>query len=491
MKGVIYARYSSDNQREESIEGQLRECKVFAEKNGITILGDYIDRAMSAKTDNRPQFQKMMKDSAKGMFDVVIVWKLDRFARNRYDSAHHKNTLKKNGVKLVSATEPISDDPSGILLESMLEGYAEYFSAELAEKVMRGMTENALKCQYNGGGITLGYTVDEEKHFQIDPIVGPAIQDAFKMYDKGALVKEVTDELNRRGVRSQHGHPVSINNVTRLLKNRRYIGEYRYHDIVTPGGMPTLISADLFERVQQRMVKNYKAPARKKAEDEYLLTTKLFCGKCGSFMVGESGTSRTGETHRYYKCVSAKKKTGCNKKSVKKDWIEDIVIRQIRNIIFDDKLIEHLTDMVLAVQSKENTTIPILREKLAEAEKGIENVLNAIQAGIFTPSTKGRLDALEKTKADLELAIMKEEMTQPTLSRDFIKFFFHRYRQMDMTSRADRQRLVDSFVNAIYLYDDKIVLTFNYKEGSKTITLSDISGSDMEAGGEPVNPVKS
>lgn len=151
MKAVIYARYSSDNQREESIEGQLRECTAYCDKNDITVLRTYIDRAMSAKTDHRPDFQRMIKDSAKGLFDAIIVWKLDRFARNRYDSAHYKAQLRKYGVKVLSATENISDGPEGIILESMLEGMAEYYSAELAEKVIRGHTENALKCKYNGG----------------------------------------------------------------------------------------------------------------------------------------------------------------------------------------------------------------------------------------------------------------------------------------------------------------------------------------------------
>ena len=103
MTAVIYARYSSDNQREESIEGQIRECTAYAEKNGITIIKHYIDRAISAKTDNRPQFQQMIKDSDKKLFDIVLVWKLDRFARNRYDSARYKTQLKKNGVKLINA----------------------------------------------------------------------------------------------------------------------------------------------------------------------------------------------------------------------------------------------------------------------------------------------------------------------------------------------------------------------------------------------------
>ena len=173
MTAVIYARYSSDNQREESIEGQIRECTAYAEKNGITIVKHYIDRAISAKTDNRPEFQQMIKDSDKKLFDIVLVWKLDRFARNRYDSARYKTQLKKNGVKLMSATEVISDGPEGIILESVLEGYAEYYSADLSEKVIRGMTENALKGKFSGGAIPFGYTINADRRFEIDPLTAP------------------------------------------------------------------------------------------------------------------------------------------------------------------------------------------------------------------------------------------------------------------------------------------------------------------------------
>jgi DNA invertase Pin-like site-specific DNA recombinase len=165
INAVIYARYSSDNQREESIEGQLRECKDYADKHGLLVVGTYIDRAMSAKTDNRPDFQRMIRESEKKLFDAVIVWKLDRFSRDRYDSAHYKRILSKNGVKVISATEPISGDASGILLESLLEGMAEYYSAELAEKINRGLTENVLNGKYNGQTIPFGLRVDEDRHF--------------------------------------------------------------------------------------------------------------------------------------------------------------------------------------------------------------------------------------------------------------------------------------------------------------------------------------
>ena len=191
MNGVIYARYSSDNQREESIEGQLRECMAFAEKNDITILNTYIDRAFSAKTDNRPEFQHMISDSKKKMFDVVLVWKYDRFARNRLDSLLYKQLLQRNNIKLISVTEPIMNSSVGIIVESMIDSYNEYYSAELAEKVIRGMTENALKCKYNGGYLTLGYYADDEQYLHVDPLYVPVILDIFTMYDEGATIKEI------------------------------------------------------------------------------------------------------------------------------------------------------------------------------------------------------------------------------------------------------------------------------------------------------------
>lgn len=301
MTAVIYARYSSDSQREESIEGQIRECTAFAEKNGITVLRHYIDRAFSAKTDNRPEFQNMIQDSGRRLFDMVIVWKLDRFARNRYDSARYKATLKKNGVKVVSATEVISEGAEGIILESVLEGYAEYYSADLSEKVIRGMTENALKSRYNGGTLPIGYTIDSERQFQPDPLTAPFVLEAFKQYAEGATMTEVRDWLNEKGIRNARGEKMTYNSIQHLLKNRRYMGEYTYRDIVVPDGIPAIVPKELFDRVQEKLAKNKKDPARHKAEDDYLLTTKLFCGYCGAYLCGESGTSHTGRVHHYYK----------------------------------------------------------------------------------------------------------------------------------------------------------------------------------------------
>jgi len=496
MKAVIYARYSSDSQREESIEGQLRECTAFAEKNGITVLRHYIDRAYSAKTDNRPEFQSMIKDSGKRLFDIVIVWKLDRFARNRYDSARYKAILKKNGVKVVSATEIISEGAEGIILESVLEGYAEYYSADLSEKVIRGMTDNALKCKFNGGMMPIGYVIDAEQHFQIDPLTAPFVLEAFKRYDGGETISSIMNWLNEQGLTNTRGQKMTFNSVGHILHNRRYIGEFRYRDVIVPDGIPAIVPQDLFDRVQEKLAKNKKAPARHKAEDDYLLTTKLFCGYCGAYLCGESGTSRTGKVHHYYKCVSVKKKrTECHKKPVRKEWIEDLVVGETMKMVMDDKAIEAIVSMLMDLQDRDNVNVPLYEQQLREAENAISNLLNAIQQGILTRSTKERLEELENRRDELENRLACEKLAKPKVSAEFMTFWLHRFRKLDVRQQSHRKMLIDTFINAIFLYDDKMVITFNYKEGTKTITFAELqeaisnkNGSDLDCLGAPEIP---
>ena len=498
MTAVIYARYSSDSQREESIEGQIRECTAYAKKNGITIVKHYIDRAISAKTDNRPQFQQMIKDSDKKLFDIVLVWKLDRFARNRYDSARYKTQLKKNGVKLVSATEIISEGPEGIILESVLEGYVEYYSADLAEKVVRGQTENILKGRCNGGRGTFGYTLDSERKFHIDPLASPFVLESFRKYRNGLTMKEIRDWLNENGIKNPVGGAFTYNSVEHMLKNRRYIGELKFRDVVVPDAIPPIVPLELFDDVQEKIAKNKKAPARRKAEDDYLLTTKLHCGYCGALMFGESGTSRTGEVHRYYKCATAKKKKGCKNKTVRKQWLEDLVVNQTMQLVRNDAAMESIIAKVMELQNKENTNIPLYEKQLRDAESGIQNMLNAIQAGILTSSTKERLEQLEETKRELEARIAEEKLAKPKVTEEFIRFWLLRFRKLDMSLKDQRQALVDTFINSIYLYDDKVLITFNYKEGTQTITFEEAAqaaskgnGSDLDCFPAPENAVKS
>lgn len=488
MNAVIYARYSSEGQREESIDGQIRECMEYCKQNGMIVVKEYIDRALSAKTDNRPDFQRMIKDSAKGLFDVVVVWKLDRFARNRYDSAHYKAALKKNGVRVISAKENIADGPEGIILESMLEGMAEYYSAELSVKVIRGHTENALKCKYNGGTPTFGFAIDANKQYQPDPVNAPIVLDIFKMYDTGSTMKQIMEHLNALGVTTVRGKLADLNFISGILHNRKYIGEYKYRDIVVPDGIPALVPTDLFERVQEQMKKNKKAPASHKAEDDYLLTTKLFCGSCKAMMVGESGTSSSkGQVYHYYRCVNSKRKKTCKAKhcSVRKDPLERAVVASVMRNIMDDAFVEYFTDQALALQGQESNELPALRRQLADTEKAIDNMLNAIQAGIFNASTKRRLDELEATKEKLELSIIKEEMKKPQFTREQIQFYILQFRKVDTNTLEGRRRLIDGFVNSVVVYDDYILVTFNYKEGAERITFEQIERSDLSSLGGP------
>ncbi len=490
MKGVIYARYSSDSQREESIEGQIRECTEYAKYNGITLIGTYIDRALSAKTDNRPEFQRMIRDSAKHVFDVVIVWKLDRFARNRYDSAHYKATLRKNGVKVISAKENISEGPEGIILESMLEGYAEYYSAELSEKIHRGQKENALKGRNNGGSVPLGYMAGTEQKLIVDPLTAPIVQEAFVRYAEGETIKQIVDSFNERGLKTKKNMPFNVNSFSFLFNNRKYIGEYKYQDVLIPDGIPALVSEELFNRVQERKEKNKRAPARAKADEEYLLTTKLICGYCQRLMIGESGTSHTGKIHYYYKCAGAKRRKGCKKKTVKKDWMERLAVVWTVNRVLKDAEIDRIAEKLVLMQEREDILLPSLRQQLAETEKGIDNLLNAIQQGLFNVSAKKRMDDLEAQKEDLEASILQAELARPKYTKDEMVRWISQFKHGDVDSVDYQRQIIDIFINCIRLYDDKIIFTYNYKDGTEMIPLADIEaalGSDF---GESAPPSK-
>lgn len=480
MKAVIYARYSSDNQREESIEGQLRECMEYAKFNGIDVVNSYIDRAYSAKTDHRPEFQRMIKDSFKGLFDLVIVWKLDRFARNRYDSAHYKTILKKNGVKVLSAKETISEGAEGILLEAMLEGYAEYYSIELGEKVKRGLTENALKAKVNGGTRTFGYTVDSDRHYQIDPPAALIVREVFQLYADGKTMKEIKDILNARNLTNSRFKDFNFNNVQRMLSNRKYIGEYRFGEITIPDAMPAIVDKELFDKVQKLLAKNKKAPARRRAEDGYLLTTKLFCGRCGAIMNGESGTSCTSAKYHYYKCANSRRKT-CKKKPVSKEKLENAVIRRIIQFLEDENAIEELTKRVYELQFAENTYIPKLEAQIAETQKRIDNLVKAAEQGFVSESAAKRLKELEETKKKQELALIQEQIKTPIFTQEQIAFGIYKFRKLDVTTHEGKQALIDGFVNAIYLYDDHAKLILNYKNDVQTITLDEINCSDFNS----------
>lgn len=488
MKAVIYARYSSHNQREESIEGQLRECHDYAIKNGFTIIEEYIDRAISGKTDNRPSFQRLIKDSERGHFEAVIMYTLDRFARNRYDSAIYKAKLKKNGVRIYYAKQPIGDSPEGIILESVLEGYAEYYSENLSRSIKRGMKENALKGMAIGGaGMCLGYTVGEDRKYEIDPVGAKIVQEIFHMYADGMSAARIIEYCNERGYKTSRGSTFNKNSLRTILKNEKYIGVYKFMDVVIPDAIPPIIDKALFDKVQVKIAQTAKAPARAKArDDQYLLTTKLFCGHCGSPMVGESGTSKTGKVHYYYKCVDRKRNHTCNKAVEKKDWIETLVVRYTVQNVLTDENIELIATKAMEVFEKESADksyLTGLQEELKEVNKKLKNIMSAIEQGIITSTTKERLEALESEKKDIEVRITREEMKKPLLTKERIMYWLHSFKSGEEDDIDYRRRVIDTLVNSVYVYDDggkgrRIVLTFNISgQNTATISCSDIARS--------------
>lgn len=476
MNGVIYARYSSDNQREESIEGQLRECKEYAAHNEITIIRTYIDRAFSAKTDNRPQFQQMIHDSNTHLFDTVLVWKLDRFSRNRYDSAYYKRILKNNKVHIISVTEPISSTPEGIMLESLLEGMAEYYSAELAEKVARGLKENALKAKFNGGPVPLGYRIDENQHYQIDPVMAPIVQEAFRRYADGEGMKALCEELNRRGIRTGRGRPFTKCSFQNMLKNRRYLGEYRYKDIIAEGAIPAIIDPVTFARVQKRSKQNKIVSARTRVNDPFILTPKVFCGKCGAIVAGDSGTSHTGVTHYYYKCGNRKRRSSphCDLKAVRKEWLEQMVTHVAIHYILQESIMNTIADMAVTYQAEDNPRLPTLRAQLRDVNKRIGNLVSAIEEGVASATTRQRLDELEQQRTGLETSIRQEEMKHPELAKDQILQWLQQIKNLDLDDLRVRRQVVDCFVNSIYLFDEKLIINFNFGDETRQVTLQEV-----------------
>jgi Site-specific recombinases, DNA invertase Pin homologs len=476
---VIYARYSSHSQTEQSIEGQLQACYEYARNNGYTVVGEYIDRAQSGTTDSRAEFQHMIMDGDKHLFEAVLVYQLDRFARNRYDSAINKARLKKNGIRVISARENISDDASGILVEGVLESMAEYYSAELSQKIRRGMNINAEKCLSNGSNPGLGYTVDEERRFRIDPAGAAIVREIFEMYASGKTVAEINKHLNDRKVMTSRGGAFNKNSLHRMLRNKRYIGTYVYKDTETPEGMPRIIDDELFDRVQRILDRNKAAPARTRGREEYLLTTKLFCGYCREMMTGYGGTGKSGKAYHYYACKNAKKKL-CRKKVVDKQYIEDRVLLECRKLLTDSN-IERIAASVAATCEADYDSAAIKRLKIAmqEADVAIENLWKALELGQSVEMITERIEKRKKEKEELEAQIAIETGKQIVLTAPQIRAFLYALKKGNVNDTNNRRGIINIFLQAVYLWDDKLTIVLN--GGDKAITIDDILLDEIEA----------
>lgn len=470
---VIYARYSSSSQTEQSIEGQLHDAYDFAERNGYTILREYIDRALSGTNDSRPSFQQMIKDSEKKSFRYILVWKFDRFARNRYDSAVYKHELSKNGVRVVSVKENITDTPEGVILEGLLEAMAEYYSADLSQKIKRGRHESVRKGLFPGGPVPLGYVV-ENKRLVPDPRTAPIVKEIFTRYANGERIIDLVHDLNGRGLRARRGAPFIRSTIVHILENTTYTGDYYYGDTLVRDAVTPLIDRDTFNRAQQNKDKNRRAPAANRTpESPCLLLHKVFCGECGHPIIGGCGKNQAGVMYRYYACDGrTRKHTACGLKRVLRDDLHYAVCRVVSDLILnkDRRTLDALADSLMEVYTKEIDTSELtsIDAQLRQTERDLNRLVDSLisMPESARPRIAQRMDELETLKKDLEIRLIQKKAENSTYFNrdDFLKALQVTF--TDLTVRSNQKFIIDQFVNSVYLYKDgRMVVYLNQIRG--------------------------
>lgn len=468
---VIYARYSSDSQSEQSIEGQMRVCQEYAQRNDMLILGTYIDRAMTGTNDNRPDFQRMLKDSKKKQWEYVLVYKLDRFSRDKYEATIHKHTLKENGIKLVSCMENIPDTPEGIILESLLEGMNQYYSAELRQKVNRGLKESWIKDNATGGMPYYGYNIVDKKYV-IDEFEAEIVKEIFTKYANTYTANAIAKDLKERGIRRKNGQYITSKYVYFIIHNIRYTGKVFHHGVEYDNIFPRIISDKLWQQVFEITESNKIGPSRKKEIYDYILSGKLICGYCKHRMSGISGTGRNDIIHYYYTCTTRHKKlTDCKKKTIKKHELEDLVINTTTAFLRSEETINLIATKIFKLhekETKENLVLNSLLRRKDIAVNASNNIIKAIEQGIITEQTKTRLKELETEINQLEFDIEQEKQRVYTfLTIDKIKNYLKSMVYSNTEDIKVRKVIVNTFIREILLYDDRVVITYNFMESNE------------------------
>ena len=469
---VIYARFSSSKQQEQSIDGQLRYCREYAARCGYKVVSEYCDRAISGTTDQRPQFQKMIEDSAKKKFKYILVWKLDRFSRDRYASALYKYRLKKNGVKVLSVTESIGDGDESIILEAVLEAMAEIYVKQLSQNVKRGRREAALQGKVSGGAVPFGYDLID-KHLVINEKEAPIVRLAFSMYADGAMIRDIYDEFRRRGYRTRTGGEFNRGSFHRMFQNQKYIGIYTYCDVSIDGGCPAIVEKDVFEKCRSRLLSNQRAGKPTKSKIEYLLKGKAFCGHCGASMVGDSATSMTGDRHEYYSCAARKKLKNCDKTREKKGYIEWYVVEQTVKYVLQPDRLDFIANNVVRMyeESCDTSELDALRRKKESYEKEYEKITDSL----IHASTQRLIDKINRRAEELDVLISDvdqeiaemEASAEAPLTVDDVKLWLKVFCTGEALDIDFQRRIIDILVNSVFIYDDKIVIYFNVRNGKQ------------------------
>ena len=459
---MIYARFSSHNQREASIEQQIEMCSKLAERNGLTVIDTYSDKAISGKTDNRPAFQRMMRDATSGKFDIVLAWKSNRMGRNMLEAMLNDVTLQEQGVKTVYVEEDFEDNAAGRFALRNMMNVNQFYSEAMAEDVKRGMMDNAKKCMVNGR-TPFGLRKGSDGKYEIWPEQAEIVREIFNRVRDGWNHIDIMDDLNARGIKNRDGNLWQRTTFDKLLRNEAYIGVYKFSGVRIEHGIPEILDRQVFEEVQMMLTTKKHPRGRRRNVEDYMLTGKLFCGHCGQQMVGICGTSRNGDRHYYYLCQGKHNKTGCKKRNERKDKIEKAVVDAVRDLIMDDTTIDWIIAGYQEFMStlRGQSALSAKETELGETEQAIRNLMKAIEAGIITETTKARLMELEDQKRELETQIRIERSLLKEMDPNQLRFAIERFRDKNIDDRAYQKELVSTFVKAVYVFDDRIKLVFN------------------------------
>ena len=502
MKAVAYCRYSSDNQREESIDAQIRAIKDFCLKESIDLINIYVDEAKTGTNDSREQFIEMIHESNKKKFNAVVVHKLDRFARNRYDSAFYKKKLSENGVKIISVLERLDDSPESIILESVLEGMAEYYSKNLSREVMKGMKETALDCKHNGGIPPLGYDVDKSTNkYIINQNESLAVKKIFDLYLNGYGYGSIAENLNTNGFTTKLGKHFTKNSIRDILINEKYTGIYVFNKrapgkknhyykdedkiIKIEGGMPQIILKEVFEKVQKKINSNIRGPRVASSNEGYLLTGKIFCGKCNSSYTGAGYRGgRRGKKYYIYQCTSKKNKH-CDNKDIRKDLIETFVIDQLKKNIFGNERIDELTEEIIdyIIKTRENNTslLKHFQQKKDFLKNKINKAMDLLLDGIINKDTiQTKINDMQQ---ELNLCIDKINEIQSAnldwINKEKIKLFLeHSKNSLDSQDYNVKLKIIDTFVDQVIIFDKKINIKFKLDFYSTTSESGKVGGGE-------------
>ena len=456
MRGVIYARYSEGpRQTDQSIEGQVADCKAYAEQHGIDVIGVYADRHISGTSIvGRDEFQRMMHDADRRRFDAVITWKIDRFGRSREDIAVNKIRLKKAGIQLMYARESVPDGPEGILLESLLEGLAEYYSADLRQKVTRGIRESAKKGRLTGR-LPIGYVRTKDKKVVIDEQKAEAIREIFRMQLAGATTLEMQQSLMRHGIVAKDGGAPVKAVVYRMLRNPHYLGRFEVQGVEVQ--IDPIIDKETFDAVAQSF-KGSLQNAAGRAQVDYILSCKCHCEICGKLLNGTYGTGKLGQKYYYYRCFGK----NCKLKPVHKDRLEELVLEHTMQDVLTEEMIDKLTKRIMEIQEAEHSEDPavLLKTQLKEAKKKQKNLIDAIEAGAGV-SLVSRLNEVDTLIGDLQLEIEKAELRRPIIPEEYVRSWLMSFKGGDVSDPVFRKKLVDTFVADVIVGPEQVTVCYN------------------------------